>query len=113
MSTDTRLITLAQAVRDAATMLDSEEHRYVERYAPCPEGCRYEYAAEAVVDGRTVPLDRQILVRTAGPTGCTHCDDGTVEDEDAPWLDEHVALLRAAADLIAGDAAAATGGTAL
>ena len=108
MTTDTRLITLAQAVRDAADMLDSEEHRYVERYAPCPDGCRYEYADAALVDGHPVALDGPLLVRVDGPTDCKQCDDGTVEDEDAPWLDEHVALLRAAADLIAGDAATAS-----
>lgn len=102
--TTPNLADLAAAVRWAADRLDAEEHRYVERYAPCPNGCVYDYANGVTVGDqhREWPTNTPpVLVKVAGPDDCTECEDGTIEDEDAPWLDDRLALLRAAADALA------------
>lgn len=76
---------LADAVRDAARTLDLEEHRYVERFQPCPNGCEFEPAGDR---------------RLAGPADCDLCDYGSVEDEDAPQMNPLIgALMLAAASL--------------
>lgn len=63
----------------AISMLDSEEHRYVERYHPCPAGCMFDITGER---------------RIAGPADCTDCEFGCAEDEDARHLDAFIARLR-------------------
>lgn len=77
---------VSRDLREAANMLDSEEHRYVERFIPCPNGCNFEYA----------PTGR--LIRTAGPAECEECLCGTAEDENAPHLDSLITRLRTLAD---------------
>lgn len=102
---------LAVACRFAAELIDREEHRYVERFAPCPNGCQFTYPDEVhvVIDGQQQPWpsDQPFnppLVRTAGPADCALCDGGTIEDEHAPWCDELVANVRAAADRLDAEA---------
>lgn len=88
---------LALAVMQAVGMLGEETHRYVERFSPCPRGCRFDYAREGSVEGRAYPLQSPVLVRTAGPADCDVCSEGTVEDENAEHLNPFLALLEQAA----------------
>lgn len=89
-------ITLAQlkALDQAIGRLDSEEHRYVERFGACPNGCEYAMGEEARTyaaehPGSVVTREAGIdSVQTAGPADCDQCFYGSYEDEDAPWLDE-------------------------
>lgn len=97
---------LPDVIREAADTLDREEHRYVERFADCPNGCRWEYASAALVGDtpggrRSIQLPQPILVQTAGPTDCDLCTEGTYEDDDAPWVTPLTSHLRQAADLLA------------
>jgi hypothetical protein len=82
--TATLLKAMAADVRIAADRLDSEEHRYVERYIPCPNGCEFDPA----FDGR----------RTAGPDDCPLCFYGAVEDEDAAHMTPLIERLKVLAD---------------
>lgn len=96
---------LVKAIRWAADTLDREEHRYVERFAPCPNGCVYGYADGFTVAGehRSWPTNQvPMLAKIAGPDDCDLCDDGTIEDDDAPWINDDIQALRAAADRLAG-----------
>jgi hypothetical protein len=91
---------LAAAVRAAADLLDLEEHRYVERFTACPNGCVFDYATAAVDSNgnhHDLPPNQNLLIRVAGPTDCDRCDSGLIEDDNAPWLDALTANLRAAA----------------
>lgn len=76
---------LAKAVHDAVERLGSEEHRYVERFYPCPNGCEFDNASPPQ--------------RLAGPEHCDQqCFYGSLEDDDAPHIDADLAKLSAAAD---------------
>jgi hypothetical protein len=93
---DPELLALAAAVRTAADMLDQEDHRYVERFQSCPNGCEYDNADPPK--------------QTAGPEVCdaddgNGCWFGTIENEDAPWVDPLIARLRKAAAAIVPDPA--------
>ena len=80
---------LAEAVSSAVAMLDREEHRYVERFTACPNGCQYDPVGDP-------PR------RIAGPAECdVDCDYGVIEDEDAPWLNPFLDVLREAAAALA------------
>lgn len=68
---------LVDALAWALERLDSEEHRYVERYTDCPNGCEF--------DGD---------IRTAGPDDCPLCFFGSYEDEEAPHINPYVSDLR-------------------
>jgi hypothetical protein len=75
----------ATALGWAIDRLDSEEHRYVERFGDCPNGCRFE----PTPGGHGLKFHR-----VAGPADCDVCDEGTVEDENAPWIDADLEALR-------------------
>lgn len=84
----------AAIVRQAHEMLDREEHRYVERYIDCPNGCVYEHR-------NLGPGSRPL--QTAGPADCTECEFGSAEDEDAHHLDAFLKDLAAIADVLEQD----------
>jgi hypothetical protein len=90
----TTIVVITPAMLDALTTaidrLDSEEHRYVERFTTCLNGCEFTVAQDP-------PR------RTAGPEDCDECDYGTVEDEDAAHFTPVIDQLRALRGALTGE----------